>query len=270
MVNEHTLHLINARLDGELTPEEQEELETTLANSAEARTLEQEWQRLGAMLDEAPELDPPAELSRRILSDVVLPDHPAGQQPHAQRLSLSRLLRSFRPAPIGLAFASGLLVAVAVYELAPGPGAPTDTSQMVGTMVPGKTGSNSAHSGSLQFNEAGIEGFARLRNEGNIYVLDVELDSVRPSEFELALNGTGLRFGGIRLDSSNAGGNQGNYTVSGGAVRVANQGRQAFSIILAAATAGPAVSREIRIGISSSGQAVYSGTLPTGAAVESR
>ena len=209
MVDERTLDLINADVDGELTPEQSQELDAILEASADARAMRAELLRLTNLLDNQPAVNPPADLAQNILQQIKWPE-PAGS------FSLAGLFSSFQPATAGLAFAAGLLATVSFYELAP--------DNRPGTDIPGIVGSKEV-------------------------------------EIEVAFAEAGLGFGGIAhavIDHKAA---DESYEVSGGTLRVVNQGRQSFTVFLLNAASDGRGSKEIDIVVSSGEARVIAGVL---------
>lgn len=254
MLEERIIQMINADLDGELGQAEQEELAAILESSAEARAMKVELLKLTNLLDNMPELTPPAELSQRILDKLA----PAS---HKRAFSLAGLFPSFRPATAGLAFAAGLVATVAFYELTPRHGTSVDTASMVGTMIAGQDGQKAVHKDSLEIQDAGVSGTVSLQKSGEFLVLSFDLDSEQTTEIEILLAEAGLSFGGIAHTAPGGVTSDETFEVSGGDLRVVNQGRQAFTVFLQKSTMGDGGGREISIGISTGGARIFSGVL---------
>ena len=115
MLDRHECELISAGLDGELAPGEQREHDELLASSAEARALRAELRGVGAALESLPEQAPPADLAERVLARAAPRD-----------AKVTPLRPRWRRAHVPLAFAAGLLVAVAVSRLLPVGGSPLE------------------------------------------------------------------------------------------------------------------------------------------------
>lgn len=254
MLTERTLHLINAELDGELEPGERAELDAILETSADARAMKAELQKLGNLLGAVPQEVPPEGLRTQILDQLAGPERKAS-------FSLSGLFSSFQPATAGVAFAAGLLATVAVYEWAPGSATSVDTTRMVGTMMAGNETGQVQPLDSLSFDESGVAGEIGLLKSHGMLLLEINIQSAAPSEIEVALGEAGLRFGGLVLDSEPSELTTESYEVSGGTLRVVNQGRQAFTVLLPMTVQDGTDGREIRIGISSGEAPVISGVL---------
>ena len=254
MVDERTLDLINADVDGELTPEQSQELDAILEASADARAMRAELLRLTNLLDNQPAVNPPADLAQNILQQIKWPE-PAGS------FSLAGLFSSFQPATAGLAFAAGLLATVSFYELAPDNSPGIDTAGMVGTMVANPENRGTDLADSLSFSEPGVTGSVSLQAGKDVFALEFNLDSSEEVEIEVAFAEAGLGFGGIAhavIDHKAA---DESYEVSGGTLRVVNQGRQSFTVFLLNAASDGRGSKEIDIVVSSGEARVIAGVL---------
>jgi len=225
MLEERTIYLINADLDGELAPDEKTELETILEASAEARAMRAELLRLNNLLDSLPEQSPPPGLSRQLI-DTLLPP------PGAGGFKLSGFFSSFQPVTAGLAFAAGLLLTVGFYELSPRYQSAGDTANMVGTMVASQVDSTGLLKNDLFLKGDGFSGTLSLRETDGIYVLNFDLDSNNETEIEVGLERTGLSFGGFAEVKGDANKVFDTVAISGGTLRVVNQGRQQFAVFL--------------------------------------
>ena len=243
MLTERTLQLINAELDGELGPGEREELDALLEASADARAMRAELQKLDKLMDAVPSLTPPPQLSERILDSLALPRR-------RLNFNFAGLFANFQPATAGLAFAAGLLATVALYEWAPSAHAPVNTSGMVGTMVAGQRIDSMTSLDSYTISQPGMNGTLRLIGSDRLLALEVDVESVRTSEIEINLDDAGVVFGGIALGADGQGQKTEFYEVSGGTVRVVNQGRQTFTIFLPISAREGSDGRQIRFGIS--------------------
>jgi hypothetical protein len=267
MVEERTVYLINADIDGELSPEERAELAELLETSDEARALRAELRKLATLMDDLPERVPPAGLSDRIVARVRLPESRTGVT--RARAPLKGILAAFQPVPAGLAFAAGLLLTVGYYEVAQRGGEPADLSSMVGTMVAKPSGFVGRKKDSMRITQPGLTGMVSLGEVGEFLVLNFDIESVDPTEIEVGYADAGLGFGGIAHVSSDSNTQDESFQVSGGTLRVVNQGRQAFSVFLPRVTDTSrhqvanreGDGRQIFIGISSGGTVVFSGAL---------
>lgn len=254
MLEERIIQMINADLDGELGQAEKEELDAILESSAEARSMRVELLKLTNLLDSVPEVTPPSGLSEQILDKLA-------SSPRKSTFSLAGLFPSFQPATAGLAFAAGLLLTVGYYELAPRHGSSVDTAGMVGAMVAGQQDRQAVQRDRLTIDQAGVSGTVSLQQSGGFLVLSFDLDSEQTTEIEVSLAEAGLSFGGIAHAPQQGETSDESFQVSGGGLRVVNQGRKAFTVFLQDDAMGDGSGREITVGVSTGGVQVFSGVL---------
>jgi hypothetical protein len=249
MLNERALELINAEIDGELAAGEQEELDTLLGASDEARALRGEMQRMAELLETEPSIPPPAGLSKEILARVAPQTYPA--------FSLAGLFTPFRPATGALTFACGMLLTVLIYQLGGYTASPMDTDRLVGTMIQNPAGQGAL----LDSREIGAVGAVSLRQAADdMLVLEFNLETGAGVEIEVQFADAGLGFGGIAATANRAAAEE-RYEVTEGTLRVVSQGRQAFSVFLPAVDGRESAGREIRIDMSAGGEQLFSGIL---------
>ena len=224
MLEERTISLINADLDGELSSADKAELDALLESSAEARTMKAELQRLNNLMDSLPPQSPPSGISEQVFDRLGLHGTP--------RFSLAGIFASLKPSPPALAFAAGLLMTVAIYELSPGGSSNADTASMVGTMVAGQTGAQSSLNNDIYLEGDGFTGTITLRNEAGLYVLNFDLDSEEKTWVKVGLDRTGLSFGGFAKLQEDSDEVFDAVAISGGTLRVVNDGHQQFAVFL--------------------------------------
>ncbi|MBT8053943.1 MAG: hypothetical protein HKN57_13645 [Xanthomonadales bacterium] len=254
MLDEHTLDLINADIDGELTPEESQELDATLEVSEEARAMRSELLRLSNLLDNQPAMQPPSDLSTKIMQQLL-------PQASKTRFSLAGWFSSFQPATAGVAFAAGLLATISFYELSQPGNTGLDTAGMVGTMVANPEGLSGEQTDIFSIAEKGVTGTVSLQTGNDYFTLEFDLDSDDPIEIEVDFAEAGLGFGGIAHAVIGTEETDQSYEVAGGALRVVNQGRQAFTVFLRRVAENGNAGREINVVVSSGGAPVVTGAL---------
>lgn len=252
MSEQRNIYLINARLDGALEQAELEELEGILETSAEARSTEAEYQDLVEMIESQVELEPPEGLTQQILQQISLP-------PTKPRFSLGRLFSSFQPATAGLAFAAGLLLTVAFYEISPAPGINSDTKHLVGSMVGSQDKPGFERLDQLFFDEPGFSGSVSLMRAENTSKLDFDLDSDKSVAVRVEFAEAGLRFGGISYTTVSSKPADEYFAVSDGILRVENQGQQAFTVFLTGSVGADNDRRGVQVGIYSGQTILFSG-----------
>jgi len=254
MLEQRTIHLINADIDGELGADERAELEAVLESSADARAMRAELLRLSNLLDSLPAQIPPPGLAQPVLNQIA--PSPGG----AAGISLSGFFASFQPATVGLAFAAGLLLTVGFYELSPNHQSSGDTASMVGTMVASQPGNAEILENDLFIKGDGFSGTLSLRENEGIYVLNFDLESANKTEIEVGLAGTGLSFGGFAETQGDDEKVFDSVVISKGILHVVNQGRQQFAVFLHKNSANQAVDAEsITIGFSRDDERLNSG-----------
>jgi hypothetical protein len=234
MISERILELINADMDGELRPEDQSELDAALESSAEARAVRSELQKLSNLMDNLPPQQPPGGLGSRIARNIELP------KPESS-FSLSSLFSSFQPATAGVAFAAGLLLAAGFYEFSSERAVPGDSASMVGTMIAGKRHAPEFLKNDMQLKGDGFSGTISLRETSGIYILNFDLESEINTEVKVGLDKTGFAFGGFADIQGDENKVLESVMMSGGAMRVLNQGHQQFAVFLREDEAGKPV-----------------------------
>lgn len=257
MLNDHHLYLINAGLDGELEAGERAELEQLLAASEDARKLQAELRRMAGLLERVPEQEPPAGLTEQIMQGVRLPGPRRGW-------SLSGLFRPFQPAPVGLAFAAGLLMTVAYYEVSAPAGEGRDLSRMMGTMVTQLAESPVPGGDLLDVSAPGLAGTASLGEVSDFLVLRLDVTSNQPAEFRLGLAEAGLGFGGIARAADDSYAVNETYEVSGGTLRVVSSGNHPIVVFLRRTEPGRVGPQALALEVSQSGSKVFEGSLRLG------
>ncbi|MEE4219455.1 MAG: hypothetical protein V2I48_17720 [Xanthomonadales bacterium] len=252
MSEQRDLYLINGRLDGVLEQAELEELDDILEASAEARATEAEFLGLVEMLESQVELDPPEGLTQKILQQATLP-------PRKPLFSFDRLFSSFQPASAGLAFAAGLLLTVAFYEIGAVPGPATDTRHLVGTMVASQENPGFERSDRLVFDQPGLSGSVSLMRAENITKLDFDFDSDKKVAVKVRFAEAGLRFGGMSHAVASGKPAEESFAVADGTFRVDNQGQQAFTVFLTDEIGAGDWSRGVQIEIFAAEAILFSG-----------
>ena len=252
MLSEREIYLINADIDGELGAGEKDELDAILESSLEARAMRSELQRLANLLDAVPAAQPPPKLAGRIL-DTLAPE------PKRARF-LMDLLTPFRPVPVGLAFAAGLLLSISMYHGEDSAVRITDTENLTGTMLarPGEPGTPLD---SFVLREPGLSGVVALRSGQDEWVLEIDLESTGPTEITIALESAGLGFGGISVAKPKSAEMAGFYEFANGTLRVVSESMQTLSVRMPVVSAKSAGDREIRIDLSAGETRQYSGFL---------
>jgi hypothetical protein len=128
--------LINKAIDGDLSVEEERNLKDYLARNPEARRLYEDLEQTTALLNQVPEVDPPPQLTKRILNAIDF----SGQTEQAKRFRIKSLVpdRLFAPrAKLAYAFILGIFFTVLVltpYLLIQSQKQEMNTSYLSGTI----------------------------------------------------------------------------------------------------------------------------------------
>ncbi|HKX56527.1 MAG TPA: hypothetical protein VJN01_10505 [Xanthomonadales bacterium] len=250
MLNERIADLIQAELDGALAETDREELKIALAESAVARSYRDEMLHLASMLDEVPDLEPPAGLNRRILDSIELP---------APRQLPAWLRNWFQPASYGLAVAAGMLLAVGMIRILPIPG--DDMTSLVGSMVSHEASLPDASRSQLAVDLDAVEGSVLLKDLNGTLALQFDLVSAEEVEIVIPLAESGLQFGGFVHDDKDIN----VLEVSGGNVRVVNQGSNRFVVFLRQPEGfSPGSDQNLGVSISQDNVRIFKGTIAFG------
>lgn len=246
MINERTTELIQADVDGELGSENRAELEAALAASEEARKLRDDLGRVAHLMSTAPAPDLPWGFHRRLLDAIMLPKRP--------RLSLFASIWT-GPASYGLAVAAGVLIAVGISRFAPQ--GQENMEDLVGTMVVQGDDLPGAPSSVLQIDVPAVSGRVQLKQMDQAWVLEFDLESREAVELDVELGEGGLTFGGFATQDSAVE----NFAVSGGNVRLMNQGNHGFVLFLREGSDLAASPKRIGVAVSHHGNNVFRGVL---------
>jgi hypothetical protein len=253
MLSERIAELIQADVDGALDPSDRDELQTALEHSEVARAFRIEMQKLAGILESLPDLEPPMGLSRRILDSIELP------APRQVPLWLKNWLR---PVSYGFAVAAGMLMAVGMVKLMPL--ADSDMSSLVGSMVKQGAGITDvlpdSALGQLGVDLDAVQGSILLKDLDGALALQFDLDSSEPVEVAVDLGHSGLEFGGIAQDTSGLA----MFKVSGGNLRVMNEGTQKYVVFLKHSVSTNASDKKLGVKISQDKLTVFEGSIAFG------
>lgn len=254
MLDERTIYLIHAGIDGELKPAEREELEAALEASSEARAMNAEFQRLGNLLDSVPSEQPPPDLASKILKNTSLPSRKSP-------FSLTSFFASFQPAAAGVAFAAGLLAAITFYELSPIPAGSENIASMVGTMVSNPGGQKAVVLDRLVIDQPDLQGTVSLHSEASVLMLNFELITSEQVEIEVSFANAGLGFGGMAKSKFNDALDTESFEVADGTLRVTDQGTNMHVFLLRRPQESELSAKAIDIEVNRAGEILFQGAL---------
>lgn len=225
-LDERIQQLLNSSIDGEINVADQEELERLLATSQSVRDQNDELRAVTRILDELPEIDPPQYLQDTIEKQVRLPvqDTGAGEKSGYFGSWLNaNWLRT------GFALAAGVVLTIGVYEMGSGPIPAGDTASMSGTMASnGVMDQQGVLLDSVHLDSELLTGQVELRNNNDLFTLDVQLKSAEPSEVVINFAGSGLEFDGV----SSQQGRTDAVSMVDGSIHLASNGKQHYKLNL--------------------------------------
>ncbi len=251
MLNDHAKDLINRAIDGELSDAERDECLALLDDSEAAREYRDEFSRLNDILAQVPSLEPPEELRRRIIGQIQLP------RPRKWFTLMAGWMQG-RPVSYGIAAGAGLLVAVAVYELAPAPRDASEYSSLVGTLARGSDLEGVVPLGSLDIEHDSVRGRVVLSGNDAMQLLRFDVNSESPVEIAVDLAGAGLAFDGFAQEDE---GDLGQVALSERQLRVSNLGARRFTVILHETSGAAKAESGIAVSVSREGEILFQDVL---------
>jgi hypothetical protein len=195
MTEEDFMGLVDKVICGEITDAERESLRAYLKQNEDARRLYEETVETCELLGKVGDLEPPADLRKRIMDSV---DATRYEVPSVGDSSLSGLKALFRPRlRLALAFSIGIVVGLLAYSMLRGVGQrPGDVSRLYGTIAGGEVGGMSIIS-SLGVDADGIAGEITLLETGDLLVVAPELAPVTELDVIIEFDPEQVRFEGF-------------------------------------------------------------------------
>lgn len=198
MTDPRSIELIQARLDGEISAAERQELESRLQADPELAGLEEKLAALTDVLARVEAVEPPAGLRKRIISAVVPSPRRSNATPVAPRWRLPQVFG------YGMAAAFGAAVAAIALQIGSfGEPGRTDVSALIGTMssYPGsQTGQQASAGESAQrivLDSAALSGSIDTYARGGVVILEFDLAATRPVEIMADYSPSRLSFSGF-------------------------------------------------------------------------
>ena len=221
--DQHVIDLLNGSIDGELNSKEQAELDQLMAGSEKVRDLCDELRAIGGLLDQAPEHEPPEYLQSVIEKQIRLPV--ADKSPDGKRGIVSNWLHA-NWIRTGFALAAGVVLTVGVYEMGNEPITGQDSASLVGTVVKNPASIQGELLSTILLEKDTLNGHVELRSQDELFVLDLRLSSVEPSEVVVNFAGRGLIFEDItpKQDTDGA------IKATDGSITVASHGEQHYTM----------------------------------------
>lgn len=219
-IDEKYIALINAGLDGELSPDESAELDDFLEESAEGRALHASLRKLCGVLDAVPELPPPPHL-RHVIMEYVSP-----QAKVTGNASLWQTLLGLPVVRFGGAFALGIILTLTLISSDRiSKNAFDDVTGLVGTIT---SGSIATGGSSISLSSSEIAGTVTTRLAGSIMIIDFDLSSHGPVEIVAGFSDPDIWFNGFaQLESTGT-----SVSAEAGEVRMKMQGKRRYAVYL--------------------------------------
>ena len=240
MVDERTLELIHAELDGDLGASDRADLSRRLEVDAEARTLREQLGVIAGALGRMEPVPEPAELHLQLLQVTR----------RSARVISSRERRA-QIVRYGMAMAAGMAFAVIGLSLAER-GRPTfDVRELAGTM--GRQAAYPAGAvASQRVAATGLNGSVALSPAADRWLLLFDLDSMQPVTVSMAYDAAAFRLNGHAQADSGVS----SFSATPGRVGFVNQGAQRMVLFLEPGAGGP-----VRIRFESAGKALEEAVL---------
>jgi len=250
--------LINAEIDGWISPEEQIELEAYLAKNDATRAYRDELTSLCDGLDSMQPVSPPAHLQHVIL-DAVKARTPARPEPR-QRTSKD-LLNDFFGVPVfryAMSFAAGVILAYTLLSSEQiSRQALDDVTDLVGTITRPEAAGDLPTADSIQLTLNELAGSVSLKKLGDMLIIDFDLTSEGPVDIVAAFADPDIWFNGFaQLESSGT-----SVTADNGRVTLHMDGQRRYALYLHDAGEGTST---VNLRFYANGQLVHEGELVFG------
>ena len=221
--------LINAEIDGWISPEEHLELEAFLAKNEAARAYRDELTGLCENLDSIEPVSPPPHLKHVVL-DAVISSKPAGPEVR-QRTSANLFSDFFGTAPVryAMSFAAGVILAYTLINSEQiSRQALDDVADLVGTITQPGAADNLAVADSIQMTLNELAGSVSLRRSGDMLIIDFDLTSQGPVDIVAAFADPDIWFNGFaQLESTGT-----SVAAENGQVTVHMEGQRRYALYL--------------------------------------
>ena len=231
MNDNELFELINLRLDGEITAEEDARLQRQLEDDPEARKTYEQMAAISNSFNKVPEVDPPAGIKAAVMRDVdarLRSAHTgAGIGDHVRGFWQWLTAAPIRPR---MAFAGGLAVGLVVLIVGltvlnqPG----LDHSRLVGSILPPETLQQFHRVSQIPVQGEGITGEIESAADGDHVAIKITLQAENPVAFDLIYDATDYAFRGL----SNWQETTGPITITSGHIAVTGLNQDAYTILL--------------------------------------
>ena len=220
-IDPNIVELINADIDGEISPADKDTLQTLMAESPEAQAMHAELSGLSSSLDELPDLDAPPYLIHTIMAEIPKPEPQGRRGDFLRGLFAAPALRYAAMFVAGSVLTLALVNSDQVSERAF-----SDVTGLVGTIsseVPVGPGIQT-----LQIDRTEVAGHVTLRNSGPLLIVDFDLVSNGPIEIVASYSDQSVWFNGFaQLESPGA-----SISAESGRISMKIDGKRRYALYL--------------------------------------
>ena len=242
-IDERTIELINADIDGEIGRDEKAELDGILESTPEARALHDELSSLCSTLDNEDMLEPPRHLRHVIMNQIPNKQQEPGSEGWLQALFATPALR------YAATFAAGVLITIVIADSGQIQDRRFDDVQkLMGTMQYGPS------IASININKAEVAGTVDLHRANPMMIIDFNLSTNGPIDIVATYADKTVWFNGFaQLEATGT-----NISAEDGEITIQVDGKRRYAVFLHNAD-----SRNVSINLEffANGETVHEATL---------
>jgi len=220
-IDPNIVELINADIDGEISPADKDTLEALMAESPEAQAVHAELSGLSSSLDELPDLDAPPYLIHTIMAEIPKSEAQDRRSNFLQGLFAAPALRYAAMFVAGSVLTLSLVSSDQVSERAF-----SDVTGLVGTIsseVPVGPGIQT-----LRIDRTDVAGHITLRSSGPLLIVDFDLVSNGPIDIVASYSDQSVWFNGFaQLESPGA-----SISAESGRITMKINGKRRYALYL--------------------------------------
>jgi hypothetical protein len=220
-LDEKTIELINADIDGEIQPDEKALLEAALAASEEARAMHAELGALCSSLDAEKMLEPPPHLRHVVMNSIP------HQQPVTKSPGFFKSLFDVPAFRYAGAFAAGVIMAVLIVDSGQmQDNALNEVGGLVGTISDVSDVAPGIDSATV--NKKEVAGSVTLRRADPIMILDFDLSTMGPVDIVASYDDKTIWFNGFgQLEATGT-----SISADSGQIKVQIDGKRRYAVYL--------------------------------------
>lgn len=220
-IDPNIVELINADIDGEISPADKDTLEAMMAESPEAQAMHAELSGLSSSLDDLPDLDAPPYLIHTIMAKIPKPESQDRRGDFLRGLFAAPALRYAAMFVAGSVLTLSLVSSDQVSERAF-----NDVTGLVGTIsseVPVGPGIQT-----LQIDRTDVAGHITVRSSGPLLIVDFDLVSNGPIDIVASYSDQSVWFNGFaQLESPGA-----SISAESGRISMKINGKRRYALYL--------------------------------------